>query len=1159
MRKNTNQLRTLLLVAVVVTSVFASTATFAGTAVADTGTVTAPAEDVEVGTDANFTVEDTDNPNPAKIVYFSDSDGTINEAETKTGDGTNKSFTVGRSIVDSDLDGNLDDEVTVTNTSDGSTYNVSSIDPIDGNVTVENAPNSSTEIEIAYTTAPEAQNIDLSGDGTVTATIGTAKSNANTDDGILKVAAGDTLTAAYWDASAGVYRSATASVTAANTAPTANDDTTTVTKGESVTIPVLDNDEDDGSLNTSSVTVVSEPSEGETTVHSNGSITYTHTADSEANDSFTYEVADDQGEVSNTANVDVTVEVANTAPTANDDTTTVNKGETVTVPVLDNDVDDGTFDNSSLIVVSGPSEGETTVNSDGTITYTHTADRVADDSFKYKVEDDQGVESNIATVDVTVETAVPDNTAPKYLASAHYDEDEGDGDTEIELSFSEPVENLGDSEIYINGDPKGTLSGYAASIDHTGGRYVATLDGNQVNTGDIKIRLADDITDTSDSENRLSNPGNKSVVVAPVTVSEAERNLNVYIGTKIAVVGDSPNTPVEIVNGDYQAGSTGDNSHVYIFDTANEDTDDYDITIGSGADEVEVEVILRNLALDIDIDDRNVTEDETIEGMVSSKDGNRPVTLELLDDDGDVVKGSTITGRFDGQAEYEFSLDASSLDLDPGEYNLRVTDDQSGVQEESRDITVTEAGIGVAEIPGDRTFYEDRGDVAKIAIDIRNTDTATLAIGNSDKGFRSNVTVKDGNEDGRVELLFNTYAVTGLEGELSDSERDAVYSTNNSEDSVTDADVDEQNSVSSLLEGASYPLEVRAGESSDMSDSQGVGQLILQERETSWIQSWTAPSQRNYDTADEIHEAITTNNLTKSNKVAFGDLAVHRIKASGIEGALKTKADDVEDAFFELSDDGDISFTVEQADPGPNREPYQFVLDGSHSDVVADGENDTYYVIVDTDEVETTERSVEPEHSLTANFTVFGDTGLADEEDQTVKAKYELVEAEFGVEEPLNVSATADEVIGGETNLAPGTQIDILIRDSGDTRPPFVKTGTAYVSEDGTFESTVDFSEQSVNDTFDAFIDGGPAGEVTIEGNVVDDGETPTPTDTPITSTSTTTTDTSTDTPTPTKTATPTDTPTPTETLQPVDTPGFGIPIAVVAFLAAALLVSRRE
>ncbi|WP_242492958.1 BGTF surface domain-containing protein, partial [Halogeometricum borinquense] len=323
----------------------------------------------------------------------------------------------------------------------------------------------------------------------------------------------------------------------------------------------------------------------------------------------------------------------------------------------------------------------------------------------------------------------------------------------------------------------------------------------------------------------------------------------------------------------------------------------------------------------------------------------------------------------------------------------------------------------------------------------------------------------------------------------------------------------------------------------------------------------------NFEDLDELQDAIENNNLTKSNKVANGDVAVHELKASGLEGLLGAQSeDDVSSSFFDATDDK-FDLTVEQANPGANRDPYELKLGTDNTTVWSDSDNNTYFIKYDTDDVETTERSIDDGHILEANFTVFADEdGLTvDDEQETVKGDYEIVEPEHTLDEPYNVSNAAGQTIMGETTVAPGTELSVRAGSTGDTKPDFLKTGTVYVTENQTFSATFDFSGQDIGDTYDVKVSGGAADDLTVDGFVVESPETPTPTDTPDNETDTATDgeDTPTDTPTP--TATPTDggdTPTdggdtPTET--GTGTPGFGVVVAVTALLAAALLAVRRD
>jgi IPT/TIG domain len=93
-------------------------------------------------------------------------------------------------------------------------------------------------------------------------------------------------------------------------APVTNDDSATTINPNPVTVPVLNNDTTNFPFNPSTVTVVSNPTYGTTTVEPNGSIKYIPTSASTTsvtNDSFGYTVKDTDGQVSNESTVHITV------------------------------------------------------------------------------------------------------------------------------------------------------------------------------------------------------------------------------------------------------------------------------------------------------------------------------------------------------------------------------------------------------------------------------------------------------------------------------------------------------------------------------------------------------------------------------------------------------------------------------------------------------------------------------------------------------------------------------------------------------------------------------------------------------------------------------------------------------------------------------------
>jgi PGF-CTERM protein len=92
--------------------------------------------------------------------------------------------------------------------------------------------------------------------------------------------------------------------------------------------------------------------------------------------------------------------------------------------------------------------------------------------------------------------------------------------------------------------------------------------------------------------------------------------------------------------------------------------------------------------------------------------------------------------------------------------------------------------------------------------------------------------------------------------------------------------------------------------------------------------------------------------------------------------------------------------------------------------------------------------------------------------EESVSSSFEVVEqtAEFDVnsDDAVEVESDSDQMISGETSLAPGTEITVRARASGDN--PFLKTETARVNADGTFSATLNFSNVAEGTNFTASV-----------------------------------------------------------------------------------------
>ena len=217
-------------------------------------------------------------------------------------------------------------------------------------------------------------------------------------------------------------RSDTATVTITvlplNGAPGAVDDTVDTNENTDVVIDILTNDAFDAAASPQPGTVdITLVVNGATSLDTDtGLVTFTPTTDFSGIGSFSYEVTDNLGRTSNTA--DVTINV-NDAPVANDDGATTTSETDVIISVLDNDTDsDGTVDNTSVVKVSDPAGGDAVLNAGGTFTYTPDAGFDGIDTFSYTVEDDGDAVSNTATVSILVVTTGGTATAPVAVNDA---------------------------------------------------------------------------------------------------------------------------------------------------------------------------------------------------------------------------------------------------------------------------------------------------------------------------------------------------------------------------------------------------------------------------------------------------------------------------------------------------------------------------------------------------------------------------------------------------------------------------------------------------------------------------------------------------------------------------------------------------------------------
>ena len=228
-------------------------------------------------------------------------------------------------------------------------------------------------------------------------------------------------------------------VNAVNDDPQADDDTDTTDEDTEIIIQVLSNDKDidEDSLVISSIKNVSSGTVSIST--DNKSLKILPDQDSNETITLDYEITDNQGGLSS-ASVTLEINPINDAPVAVDDQVSVDRGQTITTNVLQNDIDvDG--DTLSIVDFTTPSIGTVTLLSGGFQIVP--ADDIRPVTFTYTISDPDGKRST-ATVTVNYKCSeYTENVAGIAMSCIESDTfSMGSPDSEIGRSANEDPQRL---------------------------------------------------------------------------------------------------------------------------------------------------------------------------------------------------------------------------------------------------------------------------------------------------------------------------------------------------------------------------------------------------------------------------------------------------------------------------------------------------------------------------------------------------------------------------------------------------------------------------------------------------------------------------------------------------------------------------------------------
>ncbi len=511
---------------------------------------------------------------------------------------------------------------------------------------------------------------------------------------------------------------------------------------------------------------------------------------------------------------------------------------------------------------------------------------------------------------------------------------------------------------------------------------------------------------------------------------------------------------------------------------------------------------------DIDAEELNATLYDLVEeGVVND------IQWDGYSDD-EVILLEGVSSSFDEDVTF-------SEDIDDGDYELEF-EAVDTTAEDTAEISVLEAEDEDGSFDAG-LYTETRGDVVEISGQVEGTtdDELNLTIGDEeDFGYEANVTVEV-NDDNEFTVLFNTRNA-GLIGTTDNFPQDIdemtgnVFGTAEDQGEVLFAEQStDGNHLDAALVADTYDLELHDTDTdpSDFGDYD-VSSMDLTERSTDSMTVWRAdqsiaPGDDEVTDVDAIVNSTEDGTLTQTETVSIGDsgdnragtadLLVHEIGVSGIQGEGTSAAD----LLNKTANNGTLSLEYEQVDAAANADPLELNYTASdvsgNFDVVMDRENDRIFAVVNADdlrvsrgdsespdsqgsaEVLPVDEQFEVTYNVSAKYRVnfdrnaaIGDDGYEADDDGAERVSQNLDvedrEIEFEtIDGDIIVPPTEDAEITGTTTIAPGTEIDIRARGTGDNA--FLRTAEeVVVNEDGSFSGTASFADVEAGTEFDATV-----------------------------------------------------------------------------------------
>lgn len=254
---------------------------------------------------------------------------------------------------------------------------------------------------------------------------------------------------------------------------------------------------------------------------STGAYIYTPNADAVGTDSFNFAVADNQGLISNTGTVNITITPVNDAPVATNGTLTINEDTETNGTLTATDPDGNSM---SYSLVTNGARGTVNVDANGAYTYTPRANTNGTDSFSFRAYDGSAY-SAVATVNITI---VPVNDAPSFQVGANQLTSPDTPAQAIEGWASNimagPANEAAQSLNFVLSNNNNGLFSIQPEIDFSG-KLTYKPASDQTGTADVTVVLMDN-GGTADGGSDTSAEQTFTITIGEIPVSFREITLN---------------------------------------------------------------------------------------------------------------------------------------------------------------------------------------------------------------------------------------------------------------------------------------------------------------------------------------------------------------------------------------------------------------------------------------------------------------------------------------------------------------------------------------------------------------------------------------------------------------------------------------------------------